>query len=81
MMDENVLEQIYQERLEERIISNISERFNLDYLAAMDLYYNSRMSILIHQGSYGIQYLDYKVLVDIMVDTEPDLIKSITTTK
>lgn len=81
MMDENVLEQIYQERLEERIVSNISQRFNLDYLNAMDLYYNSRISGLIHGGSYGIQYLDYKVLVDIMIDTEQELIKSRTTPK
>ena len=81
MIDDTILEQIYQERLEERIISNISERFSLGYLDAMDLYYNSRLSGLIHAGSFGIQYLDYKVLVDIMVDTEPNLIKSRTTTK
>ena len=80
-VDENILEQIYKERLEERIISNISERFNLGYLDATDLYYNSRLSGLIHAGSYGIQYLDFKVLVDMMVDTEPDLIKSRTTPK
>ena len=29
----------------------------------------------IHEGEYGIQYLDYKVLAQILCETEPELVR------
>ena len=39
----------------------------------MDIDYNSRMIEKTHQGIKGMQYLDYKVLAQIMFETEPEL--------
>ena len=75
-MDETVLEDIYQEKLEERIIGYLSEKYDIDYLSAMNMYYNSNLAEKIHEGKYGVQYLDYKVLGDILEETEPELIKT-----
>ncbi len=36
----------------------------------MQLYYCSTLADRIHIGEYGIQYLDYKVLVQILLETE-----------
>lgn len=74
-MDENVLEDIYQEKLEERLIEYLSTKYNMDYRKAMDAYYKSELADKIHEGKYGVQYLDYKVLADILEQTEPNLIK------
>lgn len=70
MVDEDVLEKVYQERLEERIIAHLAQVKNCSLEQAMDMYYNSELADKIHQGKDGIQYLDYKVLVQILVDME-----------
>ena len=70
MVDGDVLERVYQERLEERIIAHLAWVKNCSLEQAMDLYYNSELADKIHQGKDGIQYLDYKVLVQILIDTE-----------
>lgn len=36
----------------------------------MDVYYSSKLSDKIYLGKNGIQYLDYKVLVQILNETE-----------
>ena len=61
-MNDEALEKNYQERLEERMISYIAEKQNIQLTDAMDLYYKSKLADKIAQGVYGIQYLDYKVL-------------------
>lgn len=73
MTDGLVLEKAYKEALEESIISCLAEKKDLSLEEAMDKYYNSRLSGKIHEGSYGIQYLDYRNLVEILIETEPEL--------
>lgn len=75
MVDDKLMEQIYQESLEEKLIMNISQELNLSLPQAMDLYYNSRLANKIHCGKYGIQYLDYHVLTDYLLKYEQDLIE------
>lgn len=72
-MDEIVLEQTYQENLEERLITYLAEQHSIPLEKAMDIYYHSRLAEKIHQGVEGVQYLDYKVLADILLDTEAGL--------
>lgn len=72
-MNENTLEKIYQEGLEERLISYLAESNGFSLEKAMDIYYRSNIAGLIHEGKYGVQYLDYKVLAQILRDTEPEL--------
>ena len=76
-MDGKVLEEIYQEKLEERLIAFLSEKYAVDYQAAMDIYYNSELAGKIYDGKYGVQYLDYKVLAHIMEETEPHLFQGL----
>ena len=73
-MDEEVLERVYKESLEERIIAYLSETRNISLEAAMNIYYNSKLADKIQRGVEGIQYLDYKVLVQILCDTEKELL-------
>ena len=72
-MDGNVLEKIYKERLEERIIAFLAEKHSLSLEKAMDIYYKSRLAEMIHKGEEGIQYLDCKLLAQILYETEPEL--------
>lgn len=72
-MDGETLEKVYQENLEERIISYLAKVKKISLQEAMDIYYQSQLAEKIHQGKEGIQYLDYKVLVEILCQTEPEL--------
>lgn len=75
-MNGETLEKIYQESLEERLISNIAKEKGLTLEQAMDLYYKSKLAQKIHAGKEGIQYLDYRTLTQILFDSEPELFKS-----
>lgn len=73
-MNEEMLESIYLENLEERIIAYLAETCDFSYEKAMDLYYSSKLSDKIYLGKNGIQYLDYKVLVQILLEAEKELL-------
>ena len=77
-MDENTLEKVYQESLEERIIGHLAESKGLSYEIAMDIFYHSRLAEKIYSGAEGIQYLDHKVLVEILIETEAELFEVMT---
>ncbi len=70
MVDGDALEKVYQERLEERIIAYLAQQRNCSLEEAMDLYYCSSLADKINQGQDGIQYLDYKVLAQILMEKE-----------
>lgn len=73
-MNEEILEKVYQENLEERLIAYLAEICNFSYEKAMDIYYSSKLADKIHLGKAGIQYLDYKVLTQILLETEKELL-------
>lgn len=77
-MDGEMLEKVYQESLEERIVACLSEQKSISLEAAMDIYYHSMLAEKIHKGVEGIQYLEYKVLVQILCETEGELFNQIT---
>ena len=72
-MSEDVLEKVYQENLEERIIMHLAETQGCSFEEAMRVYYSSKLADKIHRGDYWIQYLDYKVLTQLLHETEPDI--------
>ncbi len=76
-MNEDALERVYQENLEERIISCLARTKGISLEQAMKIYYSSKLADKIHHGDYGVQYLDHKVLVEILCETEPELVRSI----
>lgn len=67
-MDDKVLEKVYQENLDERIIGYLAEKEKISLEQAMDEFYNSKLATMIHKGEYGIQYLDYKVLTEMLIE-------------
>ena len=67
-MDELMLERNYQERLEERIIKHIAEIKKITFQDAMDLYYHNPLADKIATGVYGMQYLDYKLLAQFVLE-------------
>ena len=75
MVDGETLEKIYQENLEENLIAYLAKIRNISLYEAMDIYYKSRLADKISQGRHGIQYLDHKVLTQILLDTEPELFR------
>ena len=72
-MDGETLEKVYQENLEERIIAYLSQTKGISLETAMDIYYHSKLADKIHHGGEGVQYLDHKVLVQILCETEKEL--------
>lgn len=75
MTDDRLMEKIYLEKLEESIISYIASEYDMSFEKAMNLYYRSKLADRIADGEFGIQYLDYKVLVAMLVETEPELFR------
>ena len=64
------LEDTYIQSLEISLIGYLSERLQIDSREAMRIYYNSVLCQQIHEGAYGIQYLDYKYLAEDLVENE-----------
>lgn len=75
-MNDATLEKSYREELDEKLIAYLAKVKNLSLEKAMNIYYHSRMAEMIGNGVYGIQYLDYKVLIQMMLDTEPELFEN-----
>jgi len=74
-MEEKVLEKIYQEKLEERIIAYLADNNGITLEEAMKSYYSSKLADKIHRGVEGVQYLDHKVLVQVLEETEPGILQ------
>ncbi len=72
-MDSEVIEKVYQENLEERIIAYLAETKGISLESATGIYYHSVLAGKIYNGIEGVQYLDYKVLVQILCETEKEL--------
>lgn len=69
-VDGEVLERIYQEQLDERMIERLAQEGQLTCEEAMRGFYHSRLAGMIHRGEDGIQYLDYKVLTQLLMEME-----------
>ena len=73
MMEKERLERTYKELLEEKIIYLLAETKGIPIRQAMDLYYGSRLSQQINEGRYGIENMDYRYLVQDLIENEPEL--------
>ncbi len=73
MVDRNMLTEEYKQNLEESLIAYLSEIKHLDLRVSMDIYYRSRLAGQIADGMYGIENLDYKYLVQDLIENEPEL--------
>ena len=73
MIDKDKLDKVYKEMLEEKIINRLAEVKCLPLREAMDIYYKSKLSQQIYEGTYGIENLDHKYLVNDLIENEPEL--------
>ena len=74
MTDKVQLAEIYKEMLEEDIIAELARVKNISLRCAMDIYYNSRLSAQIGDGIYGIDNMDYRYLVQDLIENESELL-------
>lgn len=73
------LEKLRKEHLEADIITLIAEQYDISASAAMKIYYSSQLSRQVSAGSYGIEQLDARYLLDDLQQYEPQLFRAITT--
>ncbi len=72
-MDNNNLFFLYKQNLVESIIQYLSEIKSIELRQAMDIYYQSELADEIEKGKYGIENMDYKYLVQDLIENEPQL--------
>ena len=73
MRSKKDIDYVYKQNLEESIIEYLSKEKKLELRQAMDIYYHSRLAKQIEQGTYGIENMDYKYLVQDLIENEPEL--------
>lgn len=73
MTNKDNLDFLYKQNLEESIIQFLAEMKQLELRQAMDIYYRSRLAEQIELGTYGIENMDYKYLVQDLIENEPQL--------
>ncbi len=73
MIEKDVLDKTYKELLEEKIINRLAEVKEMPIRQAMDSYYRSKLSQQINDGSYGIENMDYRYLVQDLIENESEL--------
>lgn len=73
MVNREALTDEYRRNLEESIITYLSEINKIELRISMDIYYRSRLAGQIADGMYGIENLDYKYLVQDLIENEPEL--------
>ena len=74
-VNQEELEKFYIQSLDNDIIEYLAENRKIDMRLAMDIYYRSMLCKQIHNGENGIQYLDYKYLVEDLIENERDLFR------
>lgn len=72
-VNEAELDKFYIQSLDADIISYLAEKQNLEVRVAMDIYYRSLLCNQIHNRENDIQYLDYKYLVEDLIENEKEL--------
>ena len=77
MRSKKDIDYVYKQNLEESIIEYLSKEKKLELRRARDIYYQSRLAKQIEQGTYGIENMDYKYLVQDLIENEPELFENI----
>ena len=72
-MSEHDLDVAYKQNLESSIIEYLAKTKSITAREAMDIYYKSKLSEQIQKGECGIENLDYKYLVEDLIENEPEL--------
>ncbi|MDD6036289.1 MAG: hypothetical protein PUC30_08890 [Lachnospiraceae bacterium] len=73
MTDSKQLSTFYKQNLENDIISILAEIKQIELRKAFDIYYSSKLSNQISDGSYGIENMDARYLAEDLIENEPEL--------
>lgn len=65
----------YRQSLAVRIIGELAKNKGISLREATDAYYRSRLCEQVATGLYGIDNLDYRYLVNDLVENEPELFR------
>ena len=75
------LETLRKEHLESDLIALIADHYDMTAADAMKLYYSSQLSQQVADGSYGIEQLDARYLLDDLQRYEPQLFRTVNATE
>lgn len=73
MVNYKDLENLYRQNLEIDIIKELAKQQQIDISKAMNIYYHSRLSEEIEKGLNGIDNMDYRYLVEDLIENEKGL--------
>lgn len=73
MTDVKQLTVFYKQNLENDIIGFLAEMKQIELRKAFDIYYTSKLSEQISNGSYGIENMDARYLAEDLIENEPEL--------
>lgn len=73
MVNYKDLENLYRQNLEIDIIKELAKKQQIDISKAMNIYYHSRLSEELEKGMYGIDNMDYRYLVEDLIENEKGL--------
>ena len=73
MVNYKDLENLYRQNLEIDIIKELAKKQQIDISKAMNIYYHSRLSEEIEKGLNGIDNMDYRYLVEDLIENEKGL--------
>lgn len=71
------IKRVYIENLEEQIIDCLADKLGCSYRKAMDIFFKSKLSSQIERCEYGIENMDYRYLVEDLLENESELVSSI----
>lgn len=75
------LETLRKEHLESDLIALIADQYDMTTADAMKLYYSSQLSQQVADGSYGIEQLDARYLLDDLQRYELQLFRTVNATE
>lgn len=75
------LETLRKEHLESDLIALIADQYDMTAADAMKLYYSSQLSQQVADGSYSIEQLDARYLLDDLQQYEPQLFRTVNATE
>ncbi len=73
MTDMKQLSEIYKQNLESDIIKALADMKQIELRKAFDIYYSSKLAGQIAKGSYGIENMAARYLVEDLIENEPEL--------
>ena len=73
MTDSKQIDVVYKQNLENDIIKELARIKGIELRRAIDIYYSSKLALQIAEGICGVENMDYKYLVEDLIENEWNL--------